>query len=215
MKLSVIITGAACALLIFSSQVQADTYWDHFKEPRSSGKDAAVPELIFSTIYVQPIGMMNDQVSMAAGASLGMFFQKRNFRYGLELSGLYSQGDEQESAGVSDRVTEYFIMAPFVAVIGYSFDLGGILSVVPFYGIGASLDLLNYMEEGLSPIGNTGTAEKWGVHPVQKPGVDIFINISSDIRFRIGAAYASLIEPGDSFEIAHMLMFGAGVSWRF
>ena len=191
------------------------TYWDHFREPvkkkTTSGYDLDV--------NVLAAGPMNDEIKdqtpFGFGFLLGFHYRKDFFRAGLELGAILYPGMEHGEDSEETKDTEHFISFPLYCDMGFDIKLHRVFSLVPFISLGVSFDFLRYTEyEDADPRNDGTTRDYKTLHLAERVGVGLWFHINVFYSIQVNAAYAPLIEFGDSVNVLHVFQLTVGFTRR-
>lgn len=205
------VTIFICGIFFAASIVEASpSYWDLFRVPVHEKKHNA--DITLNTENIFPMGDFGRNMEMGGGGTLGMHWQVGGWRLGFEtggwaLFGKHSDYDDQ-------RPVDHLLMVPLYGVFGYRFSPFNWLTLIPWIGVGASFDVLKYMDGGTSPLSPGESSEIWNIHQLGRAGLQIWFTFFDRFQFFIGGTYTTTIEYQD-FSAGHLVSGQLGITWRY
>ncbi len=188
------------------------SYWDLFKVPVHQPEYNA--DITINTESLIPIADFSKNMEFGGGGTIGMHWQLGGWRLGFETGGWLLFGSDSNNENDSDRPIDYLVMAPLYGVFGYKFSPYKWLSIIPTIGIGASFDVLKYIEGGASPLGAEEKTEIWNIHQIGRAGLQVWFNFFSRVPLFLGTTYTASIEYQD-FSVGQFLSFQLGATWLY
>ena len=191
------------------------TYWDHFREPvkkkTTSGYDLDINLLVAGPINHE----IKDQTPFGLGFLLGFHYYRDFFRAGLALGTTLYPGKKQGGNNEETRETEYFLSFPLYCDMGFDIRLHRVFSLVPFISLGVSFDFLRYTEYEDTDSQDEGTTRDYKtLHLAERVGIGLWFHINVFYTIQVNAAYAPLIEFGDSVNVLHAFQLTVGFMRR-